>query len=227
LPDLEPLATEAVERGRRFVKAQLPTWVRYAKMGVLMLVSAVAIPIVMISLGALLGPKGYEGLLLTPVTVLLSWALILYWGMRRRVTPRRIATSKLSQLPSRTVLWLEEQRPRLPRECSAAVDALLVHLKELEPQLEHVGEGTRHGERVRRLLVEELTGLVEHHGRVPPRLRQRPLHGGASPDARLASGLATVATELEHVQEELAQQDLFSLATKQRYLDSKYKDGGT
>jgi hypothetical protein len=57
---------------------------------------------------------------------------------------------------------------------------------------------------------------------LPPRLREKKLHGGSTPGEQLTSGLSTIRDELSRMHEALSRDDLYSLATKERYLEMKY-----
>ena len=76
---------------------------------------------------------------------------------------------------------------------------------------------------VRRLIGEELPELVEGYQKVPRALRDRPSHGGQSPDRHLLDGLATIEEEMNRLESDLSEQNLRALATQQRYLELKYK----
>ena len=215
---------DAIERAKRYAKWRMRAFIRYLQMAALMFVAAVVIPIIMISLGLLLGPRGYEGLIATPLAVLVSWGLILFWGLGRRVTPKKIARTRLAELPVQTGQWLEAQRLLLPADAMPNLDGILDHLEHLGPQLQRIADAAPAATQLRRLLVEELSVLVDHYTRLPQRLRSQPLHGGPSPERQLVSGLATIHAELGRIHDKLASDDLHSLATKQRYLELKYHD---
>ncbi len=195
---------------------------RGVKIGFWMLVSAIVIPVTMISLGLLLGPHGYEGLVAAPVAVLLSWALILFIGLRRRVTPGKIARSSISELPEKTAQYIEQSRRQLPSSARKELDGILNHLEELEPALIATKQEAAPHAQLRRLLSDDLTGLIDHYQRLPVRLRGKKLHGGPTPEDNLASGLGTIRQQIDHIHEEMARDDLYSLATKERYLKTKY-----
>lgn len=195
---------------------------RYFKMAAWMLTSAIVIPITMISLGILLGPRGYEGLVAAPVAVLASWALILFFGLRRRVTPRKIARAQISELPATLSEFLDSHRSLLPAPATRPLDGILQQLEEIEPALYLLKDDSPYVPRLRRLLSDDLTGLMDHYRRLPPRLRDKKLHGGPTPAEQLTSGLSTIQDELARLHDELSREDLYSLATKERYLEMKY-----
>jgi hypothetical protein len=190
---------------------------------VLMFAAAVLIPVAAITLGLLLG-HGYQGLIGSPLAVLLAWAVILFLALRRRVTPRTIARADIAQLPAQTGEWLEQQRARLPLGAQSLVESIAVSLEGLAPQVQGLDASVPEAVEVRRLIGEELPGLVDGYQKLPQALRRKPLHDGPTPEQRLLDGLATIDQQLSRVHTRLAEADLHRLATHQRYLEIKYKD---
>jgi hypothetical protein len=78
---------------------------------------------------------------------------------------------------------------------------------------------------VRKVLSVELPELIEGYSRVPQSLRRVERDGGLSPDRQLAEALGLVDEQLGEISANLASGDLHRLATQQRYLELKYKDG--
>lgn len=225
MPDdnlIERVFPGATERAKRNARWRARGVVRFIQVVALMMATGIAIPVLMISLGLLFGPKGYEGVFITPLAIMVSWALIIFWGFKGRVTKKQIARSPPAALPDRTIDWLEQQRGVMPAEALRPLDGIEAHLETLKPQVEALPADSPAGAQLRRLLVDDLTPLVDDYRRLPRRLQQKPLHGGASPEERLVAGLSTIEGELARVQERLAGDSLYSLATKQRYLELKY-----
>lgn len=220
------LAYDVLEGSLGVTKRQSHAWgkraLRYFKLAGWMLLTAIVIPIAMISLGLLFGPRGYEGIVAAPLAVLCTWALILLLGLRQKATPQKIARARVADLPAQLADYLESSRRSLPLSAQVPLDGILQHLEEIEPALVAINENAEPVVRLRRLLAEDLTDLIDHYRRLPDRLREKNLHGGPSPKERLASGLGTIREELGRVHEELAEGDLYSLATKERYLEMKY-----
>lgn len=217
-PGAESMRKEARWRARGIL--------RFVRVVAMMIVTAIVIPVVMISLGLLFGPKGYEGVFITPLAVLFSWALIIFWGLKGRATKKQIERAPPAALPSKTIDWLEQQRPVLPEAAVAPLENIIQHLEILRPQVDGLPAESAAASQLRRLLVDDLAPLVDGYRRLPPRLQERPLHGGPSPRERLVTGLSTIESELERIQDRLANDDLYSLATKQRYLELKYPKSG-
>lgn len=199
------------------------SFMRVLNIVVLMFAAAVLIPVVAISLGLLLG-HGYQGLIASPLAVLLAWAVILLFALRKRVTPRMIARADIAQLPAQTGEWLERQLPRLPSAAQSSLDSIAESLEGLAPQVQGLDASLPEAVEVRRLIGEELPALVDGYQKLPQALRRKPLHDGPTPEQRLLDGLATIDQQLSRVHYRLAEADLHRLATHQRYLELKYED---
>lgn len=213
-----PHALRRYRRGRR-------TLIKFAKVGALMLLTAIVIPVAMITAGLLFGPRGVEGLIAAPLTLLATWGAILFFAFRRpRASRRGIAKADLGQLPAQTEEWLEHQRPKLPATTQAQIDAIALRLEAIAPQLQGLDPQLVEAHEARRLIAEELPELVQGFQKVPLALQRKPLHDGPSPEQRLIEGLSTIDEQLGRLQGQLAQGDLHTLATHQRYLELKYKN---
>jgi hypothetical protein len=227
------LAVRGVREGRRLARRRKRAQRRLLKRTLftimaLVVATAVIVP-GMIAAGLFLGPTGAEGLLLTPLLLVLSWSLIVYLGLIRR--PRPVALlpqgTAIAALPERTDAWLEVERAGLPWAAQNSLDAISVRLEGLSPRLQGTAEDRPAAIELRRLLGEELPQLVNTFRKVPSALAKQPLYGGATPERQLVDGLATIDRELQRLEGELAQDDMHALATHQRYLELKYnrKDG--
>jgi hypothetical protein len=217
---------EGLERARRGYRRRMRALARILKVILSMVLAAIVIPIVMITTGLLLGPRGTEGLIATPLAVLASWALILYFGLRKPRAPHVIASAGVAELPARTAEWLEHQRELLPPGAEARIDSIASALSALTPQVQNLDPRTPGVAELRRLLAEELPDLIHGYQRIPSALQKQPQLGGASPAERLVDALGTIEEQLARATRRLATDDLHALATQQRYLELKYKDGG-
>ena len=197
--------------------------IKLVKVIALMAAAAIVIPVALITFGVLLGPRGTEGLIITPLAVLTAWAAILFWALRSRPTRRAIARSDLPELPERTAEWLDRQRPKLPAGAQHELDAISQRLEALRPQVQGLDPQTLEALELRRLIADELPELVHGFQKVPLALRRKPLHDGPSPERRLVEGLRTVDEQVGRLHERLADGDLQDLAAHQRYLELKYK----
>lgn len=211
-------------RAIRQYRRQRNKVVKIAKVAAAMVVAAIVIPVAMITMGLLFGPRGVEGLIAAPLALLTTWAAILFFAFRKRVTPRTIAVSNFAELPAQTGEWLEVQRPQLSAAAQNRVDLIITRLESISPQLQGLDPQLLEAQELRRLIGEELPQLVEGYRKVPRELQQRPLHDGPSPENRLVEGLETIDEQLGKLHKRLAQGDLHTLATHQRYLELKYKD---
>ena len=182
----------------------------------------VLIPL-LIATGLLLGPRGVEGLVTAPLAIIVTWAIILYWMLRRRASPKRIQQASVAQLPAETEAWLDDQRPALPAAAKEHLDNIALRLGALGTQVEGLDPKAPAAFELRRLLAEELPELVRGYRKVPRHMVHEPLYGGASPERRLMEGLETIDKQVTRVHENLAADDLKALATHQRYLELKYK----
>jgi hypothetical protein len=211
----DDLRQQAKKRGRTLVKLlKVAGW---------LLLATIVIPIVMISGGWLLGPRGVEGLIATPLALLTAWAVILYWGFRKPSMPTLVASTDLARLPAQTENWLDHQRTSLPGAAQSSVDSITRKLAAITPQLLALDPRAPVAVEARRLIAEELPELVNGYQKLPRELQRKPLHGGPTPERRLVEGLATIDDEIGRLQTRLAADDLHALATQQRYLEMKYK----
>lgn len=215
------------QRAKRRRRRRRRVFLKIAKTAVLLWLATAVIVVGMISSGFLLGPRGIEGLIAMPIALILSWAAILYWSLTSSKTSQQaIAKTDVAQLPARTEEWLEAQRRRLPAAARDQLDAIVLRLEALSPQLQTLDPQRLEGLEIRRLLGEELPELVSGYQKVPRVLQQQPLHGRPSPDRQLVEGLATIEDAIGRIHERLAADDMHALATQQRYLEIKYKRDG-
>lgn len=134
-----------------------------------------------------------------------------------------LSETPLKALPLQTERWLESQRLALPPPVRSLVDSIGVKLETLAPQLATLDEKAPAAAEVRKLIGEQLPELVKGYARVPEPLRTVERHG-LTPDQQLAQGLQLIDDEIAEMTEQLAQGDLDSLATRNRYLQIRYRD---
>lgn len=200
---------------------------RVIKTVIAMIVATLVVVPTLIMTGLFLGPRGIEGLLVTPLVLLLTYAAIWYvaWGRRRprALTRETVASSPVALLPAQTEDWLEQVRGKLPMPAQQPLDAITLKLEALAPQLAAVEAGAPAGLELKRLLGEELPQLVDVYRKVPAALAKKPLYGGATPEQQLVEGLHTIEQQLDRLHEQLATSDMHALATHGRFLELKYK----
>ena len=197
--DNHPLARRRRQRRKRRIQRILR--------GVLVavIVTFVLVP-ALIAAGFLLG---FKVLAVAPLLLVALWTGIMTWALRQpRTKPEALKKSSLALLPA---------------GAQSQLDAIVVRLDTLTPQLTERGEENEGAAELRRLLGEELPELVRGYRKVPERLTQMPLYGGATPERQLIDGLDTIDKQLARLQERMAQNDLHAFATHQRYLELKYK----
>jgi len=212
--DNHPLARRRRQRRKRRMQRILR--------GVLvaLLVTFVLVP-ALIAAGFLLG---FKVLALAPLLLVAIWTGIMAWALRQpRTRPEALKKSALALLPAQTGDFIEQERRLLPAAAQSQLDAIVVRLDTLTPQLAERGDQNEGATELRRLLGEELPELVKGYRKVPARLTQMPLYGGPTPERQLIDGLDTIDKQLARLQERMAQNDLHAFATHQRYLELKYK----
>ena len=169
-------------------------------------------------------PLGMGGAVL--LMALLAAVTILLSVIRLDTAP--VATAKLAQtplaaLPATTERWLEAQRPALPAPAVTLADAIGIKLDLLTPQLATLDAASPQAQELRSLIAEQLPGLVDGYARVPRSLRQVE-RAGTTPDAQVVEGLRVIDRELAELSQQLAAGDMDALATRGRFLESKYRD---
>jgi hypothetical protein len=179
-----------------------------------------------ILVGALLtglfgGGIGIEGFLLTILAMMTVFVLLAIYPRTRTPTVEDLRISDLPTLVGRTEIWLESQRVLLPRNAHALIDLIGNRLEQLSPQLATLGEADPAASNVRKLLGEHLPALVNSYARIPDPLRHQP-HAGSTPENQLVEGLEVIAGEIDTMTRQIARGELDALATRGRYLESRY-----
>ena len=159
------------------------------------------------------------------VMLLLAVATLTFAVFPRAYAPSLEALSEapLKSLPLTTERWLDSQRLALPAPVRSLVDSIGVKLETLAPQLAALDEREPAANEIRKLIGEQLPELVKGYQRVPEPLRGVERHG-LTPDQQLTQGLQLIDDEIAEMTEQLAQGDLDSLATRNRYLQIRYRE---
>ena len=168
-------------------------------------------------------PLGIMGALLVMLLLVAATVLFAVWPPENIAAPPpdKLRTVDLKALPAQTGRWLNAQRPALPAPAQHLLDRIGDRLDTLSPQLGRVEpEGELAGE-IRRLVGEQLPAFVTDYGRVPEPLR-RVERNGRTPDGALVDGLSVIEREIAAMTGRLAQDDLDSLQTRGRYLETRY-----
>ncbi|HEY0026957.1 MAG TPA: hypothetical protein VGC35_03725 [Allosphingosinicella sp.] len=137
-----------------------------------------------------------------------------------RAGPKQFSREELEALPCQAEEWLLDQRLMLPQAAIPVYETILDLLGDLPRHLGKLDPGATLAWEARRLIGEHLPTLVATWCGLPATVRDRP-----EEVQRLTGGLSTIAAELTRVAEEASQGDRMTFETRQRYLDSRYRDG--
>lgn len=169
-------------------------------------------------------PIGTVGVMIAVLLMLLVSIAILFWPAREVPVPQagELPRAPVAALPAKTSGWLAAQRPMLPAPAQTLSDSIGVRLDTLGAQLARLDDAEPAAHELRRLLAEDLPGLVSTYAKVPPSMRASDLDG-FTPDRQLTDGLKVVDAELARMSEQLARGDVEALATQGKYLEYKYQ----
>ncbi|WP_066480605.1 MULTISPECIES: hypothetical protein [unclassified Sphingomonas] len=137
-------------------------------------------------------------------------------------SPEKLAQVPLKALPLQTEQWLETQRLALPAPAVPLIDQIGLKLETLAPQLVTLDEATPAAAEVRKLVGEQLPELIKGYAQVPQPLRTVERHG-RTPNDQLVEGLRLIDTEIAQMTAQLAEGQLDQLATRERYLQIRYR----
>lgn len=163
----------------------------------------------------------------TVLSVLLGMAvfvLLAIYPASPRIRSGDLGGTSLPELAGSTELWLENKRRALPAAAVDAIDLIGVRLEQIAPQLATLDDSAPPAREVRKLLSEHLPALVDSYTRIPADLRARAGAGGTSPSEQLVDGLCVIAEEIEAMSIDLSRGDVDALATRGRFLETKYVD---
>ena len=139
----------------------------------------------------------------------------------RKSSQGRLSREELEALPRDAEEWLLDQRLLLPPAATAPYDAILDLLGDLPPRLARLEPNATLAWEARRLIGDHLPTLVRAYCSLPAAVRDR----DPEPRQRLVDGLETIAAELMRLCEEASRDERMLLETRQRFLDSRYRDG--
>jgi hypothetical protein len=224
--DVLERASLTLERARERHGAVAPRARRRREAEVLARVGRIAAADIAIIVGALVVgwfmPLGLGGAMLVMALLIAATAFFALMPVTREVAVEELVQAPLKSLPAQTERWLAAQRPALPAPAIMLADAIGVKLDTLTAQLATLDEAEPAAAEVRKLVGEQLPELVRGYQRVPEPLR-RVERNGRTPDAQLVEGLKVIDAEIAAMTQQLAQGDLDSLATRERYLQIKYQ----
>ena len=147
-------------------------------------------------------------------------ALMGMWPGRQG--PKQFSSEELQALPVQAEEWLLDQRLMLPQEAWPVFETILDTLGELPRHLSRVDPNSTLAWEARRLIGEHLPTLVATWCGLPAIVRER-----TEEKSRLCEGMRTIADELARLAEEASREERFLFETRQRYLNTKYRDGVT
>jgi hypothetical protein len=116
--------------------------------------------------------------------------------------------------------WLLDQRMMLPQQAWPIYEAILDTLGDLPRHLGKIEPNSALAWETRGLIGEHLQTLVATWCGLPATVRAR-----AEDVDRLVDGMRTISGELTRVAEEASRDERFQFETRQRYLDTRYRDG--
>lgn len=174
--------------------------------------------------GLVLGGLSDTAWLLSLLLGMLVFTILCVFPASPRPRAEDLDKASLTELAGSAELWLEGKRRALPNAAIDAIDMIGVRLEQLAPQLAHLDESGPAAHEVRKLLSEHLPGLVESYTRIPPSLRSKPGVAGTTPSDQLLDGLGVISDQIEAMSLDLSRNDLDALATRNRFLETKYVD---
>jgi hypothetical protein len=210
-------------RGKHFAALRAHVW---GKVGRIFVASGVIL-VGATLFGAFVSPLGFIGSLATLMLVAGAAVALGIFPRFKAPAPEDLTSTDIKTIAGKTEIWLESQRRALPAPAQTMVDAIGVQLDLLAPQLQSLDPGAPAAYDIRRLLADDLTGLVAGYRAVPEPLRREARNGGATPDAQLVDGLKLIEREVGDMARGLAAGQLDQLATRQRYLEIKYQGDGS
>lgn len=191
-------------------------------------IAGAAILAAVFAFALIIGPIGIEGLFLVGVAMLFALIFFSFWPGGRE--PKRVAYT--DQVPTRSVVQqldglLARRRTALPPPAARRADAISRQLPLLESRLAEVNPLDPLAQDARRLMGKHLPDLLDRYERVPPEFRHTRDGEGLTVDERLLASLDAAHQALGEIGERLVQQDRDAFETQGRFIESRYKDGGT
>lgn len=205
---------KALTRRRRRARKRA----RMARLG-RMLAGGAAVAFAAFLFGLIVQPLGFAGTMLTLLAIALAVVLLAIFPRARSVDVPAAARTDLTALPGQVEHWLDSQRRLLPAPASRQIDAILLQLDVLGPQLAMVPPASKEAQDARLLLADHLPRLVETYKSVPQAYR-----GETQPaNGQLIEGLGVVAGELDRLSRALAREQLTALEVEGRFLEQRYR----
>lgn len=183
--------------------------------------AVLAIWIVAMIVGFVIDGIGIAGLIATFFLMAVAFLGLLLFPRMSVPSSRDLAATPLPELAARTELFLDAQRNHLSARAQDEVDRIGLRLDALSPQLASIGEHDGIASDARSLLGEHLPKLLDSFIRLPVAMRGQGV-AGSTPEEQLVDGLRVVEREIEAISQRIAKGELDALATRHRYLETRY-----
>lgn len=185
-----------------------------------------ALIVATIAFGLFVSPIGWAGLFV----VAMAMMCILVFFSAQSGEPKRVAYS--DAMPNKAVVqqldsYLVRRRAALPAPAARRIDAISQQLPMLESRLGEVDALDPLAQDARRLMGRHLPDLIERYEKVPAAYRHERDGEGLTVDERLVAGLDAARAALDDIGAKLAQEHLTAFETQGRFIESRYKDGGS
>ncbi|SIN84978.1 hypothetical protein SAMN02745824_2028 [Parasphingorhabdus marina DSM 22363] len=172
--------------------------------------------------GGILNGIGFWGVMISAGLIAGGiWAAMKFPKMKIP-TPESLVQSDLKSLAGKTEIWLEAQRPALPKPAIKIVNNIGTQLDMLSPQLQKLNEGDAAAYEIRKLMGEHLPELISGYRAIPESMRNQDNDHGKTPDEQLIGGLSLIEKEIAGVTQQIAKGDIDNLSIRGRYLELKY-----
>jgi hypothetical protein len=184
-------------------------------------IAVAAISVATTGAGLLLNGIGITGLFFAVLAAVAAIVIFSLWPRLEVPDVASLNRGDVKTLVGNTELWLERQRPALPAPAVQLVERIGGQLDVLGVQLQGLDEQRLEAVEIRKLIGEQLPGVVSSYTSIPPHLR-RESHAGRSPDQQVTESLGKISAEIDKVTRDLASGAMDNLAVRSRYLDYRY-----
>lgn len=181
---------------------------------------AAAIALVAFLWGIFVSPIGFSGVALTFLAMVAIFFLLAFFPKSRDVDAQALPQASMKALPAQVEDWLDVQRKALPAPSRRELDAIMVQIDGIAPELAALPESDPRAADAQRLLTDHLPRLLKSFNEVPDRMR-----GKGDVERQLRDGLRTVSGELDRLSQDLAKDRLDALEVEGRFLENRYRRG--
>jgi hypothetical protein len=186
--------------------------------------AAIALGVLLVGagvVGAIIDGIGFWGVMITGVLGAAAAYVLMRYPDMPMPTVETLRQTDLATLAGKTEIWLEAQVPALPAPAIPLVQDIGKRLDALAPQLQTLGETDPATREVRKLVGEHLPELINGYKRIPETLRRQD-NAGKTPEQQLIDGLKVIDREIETMTGQISRGELDKLATRDRYLETRY-----